>query len=441
MKKNEYGLFTTIAMIVGIVIGSGIFFKSDNILVATNGSISLGILIFCLAAISIIFGSLSIAELASRTDASGGIIAYAEKYCNKYVAGALGWFHTFLYYPTLIAVVAWVAGIYICLLFNINSTLLMEILIGLVVIIVLFFTNIISVKLGGYIQSLSTVIKLLPLIFIAIAGLAYGDPSYVEFSDVTNMTSFAWISAITSIAFSFDGWIVATSISHEIKNPRKNLPRALIFAPLFILIIYIAYFVGISIYVGPEKIMELGDAHVAYAANHLIGHWGAKIILLLVVISILGTVNGLILGLIRLPNALAERNMFPYKEKFENIDEKYGISFNSAILSMIVCIGWLILNYITQALNLLPNSDISEISITFNYIGYIFLYYQVIKLGLKKEIKGFWRGFFNPIMAIIGALMILLGSLNNKLFLLYLLICASLVVCAILFLKKRNIEK
>ena len=64
MKKNEYGLFTAITMIVGIVIGSGIFFKSDNILVATDGSIALGVLVFCIAAIAIIFGSLTISQLA-----------------------------------------------------------------------------------------------------------------------------------------------------------------------------------------------------------------------------------------------------------------------------------------------------------------------------------------------------------------------------------------
>ena len=62
MKEKGYGLFTTIAMIIGVVIGSGIFFKSDNILVATNGSIALGVLVFCIAAIAIIFGSLTISD-------------------------------------------------------------------------------------------------------------------------------------------------------------------------------------------------------------------------------------------------------------------------------------------------------------------------------------------------------------------------------------------
>ena len=83
MEKKKYGLFTSIGMIVGIVIGSGIFFKSDNILVATNGSIFLGVLVFCIAAFGIIFGSLSIAELASRDSKAGGIITYAENSYNK----------------------------------------------------------------------------------------------------------------------------------------------------------------------------------------------------------------------------------------------------------------------------------------------------------------------------------------------------------------------
>ncbi|MEG0319511.1 MAG: amino acid permease, partial [Niameybacter sp.] len=177
MKKNEYGLFTTIGMIVGIVIGSGIFFRSDNILIATGGSIALGVLVFCLSAISIIFGSLTISELASRTTKAGGIIAYAEDTCNKYVACAFGWFHTFLYYPTLICVVAWVVGIYMCLLFGLSGTLLLQIGIGSSVICLLFVFNILSAKLGGYFQNLATVIKLIPLFIIGIAGFVAGDPT------------------------------------------------------------------------------------------------------------------------------------------------------------------------------------------------------------------------------------------------------------------------
>ena len=336
MKKNEYGLFTAITMIVGIVIGSGIFFKSDNILIATGGSIALGVLVFFIAAIAIIFGSLTISQLASRSSKEGGLISYAEEYYNKSTSCAFGWFQTFLYFPTLISVVSWVAGIYICILFGIEGTLEIQMLIGLLIMIFLFVMNTLSAKLGGIFQNASTIMKLVPLVLISIAGLIFGDTSNISLSDITAMKSTGWIAAIAPIAFSFDGWIVSTSISHEIKDSKRNLPKALIIAPIFILIVYVLYFIGISIYIGPETIMSLGDAHVDLAANNLLGPWGAKIVLIFVIISIIGTINGMILGMIRLPHSLALRNMFPKSKKIIKINEKLLMPVNSAIVAFII---------------------------------------------------------------------------------------------------------
>ncbi len=438
MKKNEYGLFTAIGMIVGIVIGSGIFFKSDNILVATNGSISLGVIVFCIAALGIIFGSLSISELASRESKAGGIISYAEYSYNESIACAFGWFHTFLYYPTLIAVVSWVAGIYICMLFGIEGGLALHTTIGLVIIVFTYLLNLLSAKLGGYFQNASTVIKVIPLILIAFVGVFFGNPTYINVGDVVHMQSASWIAAIAPIAFSFDGWIISTSIGHEIKDSKKNLPKALVMAPLFILLLYVLYFVGISIYLGPEKVMELGDAHVDLAANMIFGAWGAKIILTFVVISILGTVNGLIMGHIRIPYALAIRDMFPNSKKIKKINKSLEMPVYSALVAFIISIICLLAHYITQKYNFLPNGDISEISITVNYLLYILLYIKVLKMGISGEVKGIFRGKINPILATVGSLIIFFGSLSNPLFFVYLLICGLLLLSAILFWKLRN---
>lgn len=440
MKKNEYGLFTAIGMIVGIVIGSGIFFKSDNILVATGGSIALGVLVFCIAAIGIIFGSLSISELASRNTKAGGIITYAEYSYNKAVACALGWFHTFLYYPTLLAVVSWVAGIYICMLFGINGTLEVQIIIGLAILVIIFIMNVLSAKLGGYFQNASTVIKVIPLILIAIAGIFFGEPSVIEVSDITNMQSFGWIAAIAPIAFSFDGWIVSTAIGHEIKDSKRNLPKALVIAPIFILIIYLLYFVGISIYVGPETVMSLGDAHVDLAANNIFGPMGAKIILTFVVVSIVGTVNGLMMGYTRLPYSLAIRGMFPKYKTFSNVNEKLGMPLQSSAIAFIISVVWLAIHYITQRFGLLPNSDISEISITINYVLYILLYVKVFRMGCSGEIKGIWKGKINPILATLGSLIILLGSISNPLFFVYAGICLIILISAIVFWRYQSVK-
>ena len=438
MKKNEYGLFTAIAMIVGIVIGSGIFFKSDNILVATGGSVALGVLVFCIAAIAIIFGSLTISQLASRSSKEGGLIAYAEEYYNKSTSCAFGWFQTFLYFPTLIAVVSWVAGIYICILFGIEGTLEKQMLIGLAIMVFLFVINTLSARLGGLFQNASTIIKLIPLLLIAVAGLVFGDTSSVSFSDITAMKSTGWIAAIAPIAFSFDGWVVSTSISHEIKDSKRNLPKALIIAPIFILIVYVLYFVGISMYIGPETIMSLGDAHVDLAANNLLGPWGAKIVLIFVIISIMGTINGLTLGMIRLPHSLSVRNMFPKSKVINKIDEKLLMPVNSAIVAFIIAIVWYIAHYLTTKFGLLPNSDISEISITMSYTMYILLYVKVIQLGRQGKISGIWNTIINPVLAIIGSLIILFGSMGNQLFWIYAAFCLLVMLLAVLFCKKNE---
>ena len=125
--------------------------------------------------------------------------------------------------------------------------------------------NGLSSKLGGLFQNASTIIKLIPLILIAIAGIIFGEPSSITSVELSSaVKSTGWIAAIAPIAFSFDGWIVSTSIGHEVRDSKRNLPKALIIAPISILIVYLLYFVGISIYVGPETIMSIGDAHVWY---------------------------------------------------------------------------------------------------------------------------------------------------------------------------------
>ncbi len=434
MVQKKYGLFTAIAMIVGIVIGSGIFFKSDDILFFTGGDVKKGVIVFCIAALSIIFGSLCFGELATRTDKPGGLMNYAEVFLNKKISCAFGWFHTFLYLPTINCVVAWVVGIYWCILFGMEGTLEQQIIIGVIALTAIYALNILSAKMGGYFQNASMVIKLVPLVLIGVAGVFFGNPSTVITPEqVETVKSFSFIAALAPIAFAFDGWIVATSIAHEITDAKKNLPRALFIAPLFILALYLLYFVGISSLVGPQEIIGLKNAHVDVAANMVFGDFGAKIILSIVIISVLGTVNGITLGLIRMPYSLAIRNMIPKAEALSTVNEKLDIPVNSAILGYFVCLLWFALHYLTQKLNLLPNSDISEISIVMNYVFYILLYAKLIKMTRNGEVKNKFIGIICPVLATIGSLVILYAGMLNPLFWYYIAICMALLVGSVIY--------
>lgn len=413
--KKQYNLFTAISMIVGIVIGSGIFFKSDDILAFTGGNVWLGILVFIIAAISIIFGSLSIAQLAVRTDKAGGVITYMEESWSKPLSGAYGFYHAFVYYPTIIVIVSWVSGIYINQLFGFEQTLVYQCLIGFSVTVILFAVNIYAKKIGDYLQISSTVIKLVPLLLIAFAGLFIGEPSNVTaHAVISNVKPFGFIAAIVPIAFSFDGWIMSTSISHEIKDSKKSLPLALIFSPIFIVALYSLYLAGISALVGPEQILALGDAHVDVAANMLLGATGAKILLTFVVVSVVGCVNGVVIASMRLPYSLAKRDMFPNSQAVSKVDEKLDVPMISAFISLVTCVVWYVIHYFVMKYDLLFGSDVSELAIVINYVCYIALYIGVIKLFKSGEITSKIKGVVIPCCATLGSLIIFFGSAINS---------------------------
>ena len=395
MKKNKhekYSLLTAITMIVGTCIGSGIFFKSDNILIATNGSIMLGVILFVLAAIAIIFGSLSVGELAAKTNEPGGLVTYAQEFVNAKTACGFGWFLTFIYYPTIAVVVSWVIGVYVDILFHLQAALELQMIIGFIFLSICFVYNILLPKLGAIFQDVSTFIKMLPLLLLGILGILFGDP-LAGLGDIgpTTLLSSSWIMALGPIAYSYDGWIVATSIAHEVKDAKKAMPKALTIAPLIVLAIYTLYFVGITSYLGVDQVMALGDAHVSVAASALLGNTFAKMIVVFVIISVMGTVNGLVTGYMRMPYSLALRKgMFLWEAQLKKVDEKLDIPVYSAIFAFVVCTIWMVIHYLCTRFNILPNSDVSEIAISMAYMLYIVLYYQVYQLYRRKEIKSFF---------------------------------------------------
>lgn len=428
MKKNKhekYSLLTAITMIVGTCIGSGIFFKSDNILIATNGSIMLGVILFVLAAIAIIFGSLSVGELAAKTNEPGGLVTYAQEFVNAKTACGFGWFLTFIYYPTIAVVVSWVIGVYVDILFHLQASLELQMIIGFIFLSICFVYNILLPKLGAIFQDVSTFIKMLPLLLLGILGILFGDP-LAGLGDIgpTTLLSSSWIMALGPIAYSYDGWIVATSIAHEVKDAKKAMPKALTIAPLIVLAIYTLYFVGITSYLGVDQVMALGDAHVSVAASALLGNTFAKMIVVFVIISVMGTVNGLVTGYMRMPYSLALRKgMFLWEAQLKKVDEKLDIPVYSAIFAFVVCTIWMVIHYLCTRFNILPNSDVSEIAISMAYMLYIVLYYQVYQLYCRKEIKSFFKGVICPLLATLGSFIILSGGMQSQYFIYYLFIC------------------
>lgn len=405
-EKHQYGLFTAISMIVGIAIGAGVFFKTDEILKYTGGNVALGVLVFCIGAFSIIFGSLTIAELAIRSNKSGGAIGYYEEFISPSVAAGFGWFQMLVYLPTLGAIVSYVGGNYICSLFNLENSFENKTLIGLVIIFIFFCLNLLLEKFGSYFQNVTTVIKLIPLVVLTIAGFILASSVQELPEGVTAYPSkdvgLGWIAALVPVAFTYDGWIITTNIASDVKNPKKTMPRALTIGPIIVLSAYVMYFIGINKMLGPEYIMSVGNTAVNAAVNLVWGSFGEKIILAFIIISVLGVINGIIVGLLKMPYTLQSKKMFPGKTNSK---------IKSAFIPFSVFVFWTLVNYLLFKFQIVGvGSDVSSIAIVLGYIFYSILYIKVIKLYKAKKIKSLIKGVVYPILAMIGAATIIIGG-------------------------------
>lgn len=417
-KKEHYGLATAISMIVGITIGSGIFFKVDDILIETGGNIWLGALVFIVGALCVIFGSITLSQLASRVKNNQGVISYYEVFISEKAANAFGWFQLFVYYPTIAAVVSWVAGIYTLSLLGIHSSLGLEILLAFFYISFFFMLNYFSYKLGGRFQNITTIAKMIPLIAVAVISLFWTS----HLGGVENQTNLinhspiglSWLGALAPIAFSFDGWIVSTNITQEVKNHKKNMPIALALGPVIVLAVYLAFYFGMIIIVGKGYILAAGDQAIIQVGHLIFGQIGEKILLIFILLAVLGVVNGLSLGYIRLPQILASKKMIPNSKKIKKINPDKGLSPHSAILAYLITLFWLFIHYFSQKFALLNGGDVSEIAIVFSYLAYTLLYLKVIKLKKIGEIKSFFLGVVSPILGILGSLVILTGGLFSN---------------------------
>ncbi len=444
-KRETYGLSTAIAMIVGIVVGSGIFFKADNILLATGGSVTLGVISLCIGAFGIIFGSLSFSEFALRSKGSGGFVAYFEEFLSIKTSWGFGLFQTLIYYPTVQVVTSWATVIYLLITTgNDISTVSLEtqIIYTFFVVTLLILINTLSRVVGAYMQNLGTVIKLIPLFLIAALGLFYTGPlpSIPAGVDVVSKSNvgITWLAGLAPIAFSYDGWPIATSISLELKNRSRNMPLALVISPLLILLSYLVYFVGITNLLGSEFIMSMGDEHLSYASNMLFGEMGGKFIMVFVTIAILAVANGVALGGIRMPQALGEKGLF--SKSVATIHPKYQVSIKSSIYYWGICMVWLGVHYLTQKSGIIGDRDVSEIAIVFSYVSYILLYRVLIKMYLRGEVKSKIRGFFAPILATFGSLIILVGAIiSNPFYIsLFILFCFTVFIIGYSLAKKRE---
>ena len=424
--EAKYGLFTAISMVIGQVIGSGIFFKVDDVLLATEGNVFAGLLGFIIVGISVVFAGISMANYAELLPKEGGILNYVQYRFGPTAAYFVGWMYLSLFYPLLTAVLFTVSGIYIAHLLadflDFNPTFLHYSLIGFVNLLIFFGLNIFRPKSSGIFQQMTTVLKVLPLIFIASLGilsLVKGDVSEVNtFTQLgTGVQTQSFILLVAAsfipISFAFDGWYIATQISGEIKNSSKNLPKALIIGTISVMIIYIAYYLGIVFRMSGEEIILLKDTYITEFARKFASDSGAIIMQLFIIISVLGTSNGLLLASIRVPYQFSNLEKSKKFLNLSKVNEETKMPVNSGIFAVVLITTYIFIYYLTNTLPYFTekNFDLSAIPIVFIYLVNGALFLGLFQMFRKKLFsKNSILQKIMAVVAVLGIVVVLFGT-------------------------------
>lgn len=325
--KRDLGSWAASCVVVGTVIGSGIFLVPKTMIVET-GSPWLVFAVWVFGGLLTLAGALTYAEMAAMMPEAGGEYVYLKEAYGPFWGFLYGWTQMWVAKSSSIATLA--TGFFLYLA-NFNPALEgvlfriplpigpgggpLEIqtgqLLAIAVVLGLAVINYFGVRVGGQVQVATTIAKVGLIAVVIVIGLFGGSAEAANFStSIPARGGLAgFIAALVAALWAYDGWNNLNMVAGEVKNPQRNLPRALIYGTLLVMAIYLltnlAYFSVLSA-------AEVGaqDRVAAEMMRRILGAPGAAAVSIAAMISIFAALNGSILSGSRVPYALAHDKLF-----------------------------------------------------------------------------------------------------------------------------------
>jgi APA family basic amino acid/polyamine antiporter len=325
--RRDLGLWSAVAIVVGTVIGSGIFLVPRT-MIQRVGSPEMVFVVWVVGGLLSLAGALSYAELAAAMPEAGGEYVYLREAYGPVWGFLYSWTQMWVAKSGSIATLA--TGFFYYLtnfLPQLNGILLvvplpigahgapLEIRYGqiLAMALILFLAgvNYFGVKVGGEVQVGVTVVKVALILFIIVAGLIWGHrpAEAVAHAATVPLTFAGFFAAMVAALWAYDGWNNVSMVASEVRNPQRNLPLALIWGTLAVVIIYLlanaAYF-----YVLAPTEVAASNRVAAEMMRRILDGAGANIVSVAAMISIFAALNGSILSGARVPYAAARDGYF-----------------------------------------------------------------------------------------------------------------------------------
>lgn len=341
--KRDLGPASAFAMVVGCVIGTGIFMAPQNLASVSNPKTSI------MAWVITGFGSICIAlcfgNMVKLLPKTGGPVVYAKTAFGDFAGFLIAWSYWFCCWVCFAAIITGCVRYLGILIPGLVSNRLAGFIASSIIVWALCFLNMRGVKYGGGFQVVTTVCKLIPIVVFIIIAAFHFDPALFNTVSKPELSGSSTMPAAIAVAmWSLSGFEMATFPAGETKNAGKAIQKAVILGTIFVVIIYILIsFLSSGIMSQSE--LANSNAPISDMLNAMTGGtWGGIFIAIGVVISTLGAANGSVITLSRCSFAAAEDNMFP--SIFGKIHPKYRTPNTSIIIGGILANLLLIMNYV-----------------------------------------------------------------------------------------------
>lgn len=404
LKKEVTGL-TALTVVVGTVIGAGIFFKPTAVSSAT-GAPGLTLLAWLIGGIITIAGGLTVAEIGTIYPETGGMMIYLEKVYGRWLGFLVGWAQMIVYYPANIGALAIIFATQVGSLFLLSDQYIVPI--AILTAIFVMVINFMGTKYSGRIQTTATILKLIPIAVIIVAGLCYpggGSVRLIPFSVSSHPVASSLGSALVATLFAYDGWINVGALAGEMKNPAKMLPRVIVGGLSIVMAVYLMINVA-YLFVLDSSQLAATDTPAALVAAHLFGGIGGKLVTAGILISVFGGMNGYAISGIRIPYVLATQKLLPFSGWFSKISPKTNIPINGGLVILIISIVMILTGQFNQLTDLII--FVIWIFITLTFIAVLIL------RKTQPDIERPYRVPFYPIIpliAIFGGFYIIVNTL------------------------------
>lgn len=406
--KRQISFGQALATVVGSVIGAGVFFKIGTI-TAQTGSTSMTLFVWILAGIISIASGLTISEIAASLKINGAI-KYLDYTYGRVWGFLFGWAQMIVYFPAQIGALSSIFGVQFVSLFGIKARY--SNLIAILLVLFLLGINLIGTKFSSKMQSVITILKIIPIALIIIWGLFNPVKIPAPIIPLTVGTGHSFPTAISqgllSALFAFEGWIVVTNLANEVKNPEKDLSRAIILGLSAITLIYVLINYTFMTVLPIDQLTNNNNA-AFQASMKLFGQFGGKLVTVGILISVYGAVNAFMLTGMRTPYILAQDNLLPFSNKIGKANIHTGVPVVGAFIVDAIAIVMILLGNFTVLTDMLV-----FVMWTFNtMLSVAVIILRKREPELKRPFKVPWYPII-PIISMIGGIFIVVSTIINQ---------------------------